>query len=138
MQTMGRLFPIRECNLSPKYGTRDTRITTHQRPDFGAWQAFLDSAVSIALDARRWLNYQEMESGLVLRGLFNLWPATFRRRSNPLHGEGQERGCIGLGSVAGVGELARDPDNRVDQSEDGEAPPLWRARPSANLPFTLH
>ena len=67
-----------------------------------------------------------MERGPVVRGLLNLLPATFRRRREPLRREGQERGClrIGLGPVAGVGELARDSGERVDQSEDREAAPL--------------
>ena len=67
-----------------------------------------------------------MERGPVVRGLLNLSPAMFRRWRKPLRGEGQERGClhIGLGPVAGVGELGRDPGEGVDQSEDRETATL--------------
>jgi len=62
-----------------------------------------------------------MERGPVVRGLLNLVPASSCRRRQPSRREGQESGClrIGLRAVAGVGKLARDPGERVDQGEDG-------------------
>ena len=66
-----------------------------------------------------------MERGPVVRGLLNLVPAG-SASEKPLSGESEESGClrIGLGPVAGVSELTRDPCERVHQGEDGKTAPL--------------
>lgn len=59
-------------------------------------------------------------------GLLDLSPARFRPPTRCSGSKDQEGGCLRIGHrpVAGIGELARDPCERVNDSPDRELAPL--------------